>query len=78
MGHAENQGPGDARSRLSSPSLWPVGSFTLLYLATATLLVPETNVGGYLNTGRDLVSNTLGASVVAALIWLRGRMDGRR
>lgn len=35
----------------------------------ATLLVPETNVGGYLNTGWDLVANTVGATVAATLIW---------
>jgi hypothetical protein len=44
----------------------------------ATLLVPETNVGGYLNTGWDLVANMVGATVVVTLIWLRGRTDGRR
>jgi hypothetical protein len=44
----------------------------------ATLLVPETNVGGYLNTGWDLVSNLVGATVAVAIIWFvhaRGR-DG--
>ena len=35
----------------------------------ATLLVPETNVGGYINTGWDLVSNTVGACTVAILIY---------
>jgi uncharacterized membrane protein YjdF len=39
----------------------------------ATLLVPETNVGGYLNTGWDLVANSVGATVAAALIWSSGR-----
>lgn len=34
----------------------------------ATLLVPETNVGGYVNTGWDLVANLVGAGVAAALI----------
>lgn len=34
----------------------------------ATLLVPETNVGGYLNTGWDLVANLVGASTAVALI----------
>ncbi len=29
----------------------------------AVLTVPETNVGGYINTGWDLVSNTLGATL---------------
>jgi len=34
----------------------------------ATLLVPETNVGGYENTGWDLVSNLAGAATAALLI----------
>ncbi len=38
----------------------------------ATLLVPETNVGGYLNTGWDLVANTAGATAAAAVIGWRG------
>lgn len=41
----------------------------------AVLLVPETNVGGYENTGWDLVANTVGASVAAGLIW---KLDRRR
>lgn len=39
----------------------------------ATLLVPETNVGGYLNTGWDLVANLVGVSVAALLIGLGRR-----
>lgn len=39
----------------------------------ATLLVPETNVGGYRNTGWDLVANLVGATVAVALIWVLGR-----
>ena len=39
----------------------------------ATLLVPETNVGGYRNTGWDLVSNTVGALVAVTLIRMRSR-----
>ncbi|MFO0896121.1 MAG: hypothetical protein U0836_01725, partial [Pirellulales bacterium] len=39
----------------------------------ATLLVPETNVGGYENTGWDLVSNMIGAFTAAAGIWLWSR-----
>lgn len=39
----------------------------------ATLMLPGTNVGGYVNTGWDLVANLLGASVTAAAIWARGR-----
>jgi hypothetical protein len=39
----------------------------------ATLLVPETNVGGYLNTGWDLVANLVGCVVAATLIYLFDR-----
>jgi uncharacterized membrane protein len=39
----------------------------------ATLLVPETNVGGYLNTGWDLVSNLVGASLAVVFIWFAYR-----
>ena len=34
----------------------------------ATLTMPETNVGGYINTGWDLVANTVGAAVALILI----------
>jgi hypothetical protein len=37
-----------------------------------TLLVPETNVGGYINTGWDLVANAIGAVGAAILIAIRG------
>jgi uncharacterized membrane protein YjdF len=39
----------------------------------ATLLVPETNVGGYLNTGWDLVANLFGATVAVTAIWFSDR-----
>jgi hypothetical protein len=39
----------------------------------ATLLIPDTNVGGYRNTGWDLVANLFGATVAATIIWLHGR-----
>ncbi len=35
---------------------------------TATLLVPGTNVGGYVNTGWDLVSNMAGSMIAAVAI----------
>lgn len=35
----------------------------------ATVLVPETNVGGYVNTSLDLVFNSLGA--LLAVMWLK-------
>ena len=34
----------------------------------ATLTMPETNVGGYVNTGWDLVANAVGATTAACLI----------
>ena len=42
----------------------------------ATLTVPETNVGGYVNTGWDLVSNLVGAVAAAALIRAFARRPG--
>lgn len=45
----------------------------------ATLMIPGTNVGGYVNTGWDLVANMLGALTTVALIWLRrDKADFRR
>jgi hypothetical protein len=39
-----------------------------------TLTLPETNIGGYINTGWDLVSNLAGATVACSLIaWCHGR-----
>jgi hypothetical protein len=40
----------------------------------ATLLVPDTNVGGYRNTGWDLVSNLVGATVAVVAIALTRRV----
>jgi hypothetical protein len=42
----------------------------------ATLTVPETNVGGYENTGWDLVANAVGCILAAASIWLVGARSG--
>lgn len=39
----------------------------------ATLAVPETNVGGYMNTGWDLVANLAGGLIAAACVRLRYR-----
>jgi hypothetical protein len=39
----------------------------------ATLIVPETNVGGYVNTGWDLVANSVGATLAAILIFVFDR-----
>ncbi|MEE4186737.1 MAG: hypothetical protein V2J12_13310 [Gammaproteobacteria bacterium] len=39
----------------------------------AVLLLPNTNVGGYINTGWDLVANMFGSLVAAVLIYLSAR-----
>jgi len=49
-----------------------LGAMNELIEFAATLLVPETNVGGYVNTGWDLVSNFVGATAAAAVIAYRG------
>ena len=63
---------GVARIELVQMRKTTVGEARLVPETTATLLVPETNVGGYINTGWDLVANTVGATVAVCLIWLRG------
>jgi len=35
----------------------------------ATLALPSTNVGGYINTGWDLVFNLIGSLIAAVIIW---------
>ena len=44
------------------------GAFNEVVEFIATLTVPETNVGGYINTGWDLVSNLAGSVIAAVLI----------
>jgi hypothetical protein len=39
----------------------------------ATLTLPGTNVGGYTNTGWDMVSNLVGTMIAAMTIYVRGR-----
>lgn len=39
----------------------------------ATLLLPSTNVGGYENTGWDLVANLVGSTAAALVIFFQGR-----
>lgn len=39
----------------------------------AVLLVPNTNVGGYINTGWDLIANLTGATLAVLLIYFRDR-----
>lgn len=41
----------------------------------ATLILPSTNVGGYVNTGWDLVFNLVGSSIAAFIIWFGKPID---
>lgn len=50
-----------------------LGGFNEMVEFIATLTLPKTNVGGYENTGWDLVSNLIGSVFTGALIYLRGR-----
>ena len=55
---------------LSAAAGMGLGALNELVEFAATLLIPETNVGGYLNTGWDLAANLFGAAVATILIWL--------
>jgi hypothetical protein len=50
-----------------------LGALNELIEFIATLLIPETNVGGYLNTGWDLFANFVGAVGAATVICFRER-----
>lgn len=51
-----------------------VGALNEVLEFGATQTVPgDTNVGGYVNTGWDLVANTLGGAITIFLIWLKNR-----
>lgn len=52
------------------------GAFNEVVEFFATLMIPNTNVGGYINTGWDLVANLVGSVIAAALIWWVGRARG--
>lgn len=52
------------------------GALNELVEFVATLLIPETNVGGYRNTGWDLVANAVGATI--AIILIRSGTRGRK
>ncbi|MBI4831526.1 MAG: DUF2238 domain-containing protein [Candidatus Lindowbacteria bacterium] len=48
-----------------------VGALNEIIEFTATVLVPETGVGGYVNTSLDLVSDLLGAILALVVIKMR-------
>lgn len=58
---------------LSASAGMGLGALNELVEFVATLLIPQTNVGGYLNTGWDLVANFVGASAAALIIYFHGR-----
>jgi hypothetical protein len=55
-----------------------VGAFNEVVEFAATHLLADTNVGGYQNTGRDLVANMLGAAVAASVAAARTGRAGAR
>ena len=62
---------------LSATAGMGLGSLNELIEFAATLTVPETNVGGDVNTGWDLVSNFVGALTAVTLIWIHDRHKKR-
>lgn len=52
-----------------------LGALNELVEFLATLLIPETNVGGYVNTGWDLAANFLGATAAALIIRARASTE---
>lgn len=50
-----------------------IGALNEVVEFAIALNVEESNVGGYLNTGRDLVANMLGAAVAGAIVARRVR-----
>jgi len=51
-----------------------LGAFNEVVEFMAVLLMPNTNVGGYVNTGWDLIANMVGASSAAYILWRRGHI----
>jgi len=77
-GRAEVASPTFGLMVLSAAAGMGLGALNELVEFVATLLIPETNVGGYFNTGWDLVANLFGAATAATLIWLGGRAQAER
>lgn len=44
----------------------------------ATVFIPQTNVGGYINTSLDLVSDLIGALIALIIIRTREKKNGRK
>ncbi|MCH7960795.1 MAG: hypothetical protein IIC49_00535 [Planctomycetes bacterium] len=84
-GHGQGNGAGHGAAL--RPTLGPLffavgcgmglGAMNELVEFAATKLLPGTNVGGYTNTGWDLVANLVGCLTAGVLIWFFGRSDLR-
>jgi len=53
------------------------GAFNEVIEFIATLTLPETNVGGYENTGWDLVFNLIGSAAAAFVLYRTNRRSGK-
>jgi hypothetical protein len=49
-----------------------LGALNEIIEFVAVLIIPETNVGGYVNTGWDLMANLAGCLFAGILILFRG------
>lgn len=50
-----------------------VGAFNEIIEFLITVVVPQTGVGGYVNTSLDLVADLVGALIALGIIWWRER-----
>ncbi len=73
---ARDRRPGIGQSLVATLVGMGLGAVNEVIEFVMTLVLPETGVGGYTNTGWDLVSNTVGA-VAAAVVCLVWRGDRR-
>lgn len=78
----------DVDMKVRARGIWSVTVFTLVYLSLGMLMglgslneivafiasqTMDTNVGGYVNTGGDLVANGIGALIAILLISVKAR-----
>ena len=69
---------GDPRPTLGTAALcvlagMGLGALNEIVEFAATQLMPETNVGDYVNNATDLVFNAMGATAAGVVVWVRGR-----
>lgn len=73
-GQAQPARPTFGRLTLAAAAGQGFGALNEVLEFAVTLIVPNTNVGGYVNTGWDLVCNLLGSSTAVLLIAWRARL----